>query len=114
MSEVLTHFFFFFKITLLRIFPPFMFRLTTLRKLDLNFIRMAAIPPEIGELANLEILQLRETMIKVLPPEITRLKKLTDLDLSLNNMTQGKSFAPPLLLLLLFLSCVLSFLRISF
>ena len=36
-----------------------------------------------------QILQLRETMIKVLPREITNLRKLTDLDLSLNNMTTG-------------------------
>jgi hypothetical protein len=28
-------------------------------------------------------------MIKVLPREITNLRKLTDLDLSLNNMTTG-------------------------
>ncbi|KAL6041668.1 Leucine rich repeat domain containing protein [Balamuthia mandrillaris] len=67
--------------------PSVLFHMFSLRKLDLNFIRLMELPPEIGLLENLEILQLRETMIKHLPIEITLLTRLTDLDLSLNNMT---------------------------
>lgn len=38
-----------------RVLPDVIFHMTMLRKLDLNFIRMTALPPEIGQLTNLEV-----------------------------------------------------------
>ncbi|CAK7350522.1 unnamed protein product [Dovyalis caffra] len=71
------------------IIPPFLGNISTLRMLNLSYnpFTPGRIPPEFGNLANLEILWLTEcNLIGEIPDSLGRLKKLIDLDLAINNL----------------------------
>lgn len=54
--------------------------LENLQVLDINYIDVSALPPEIGNLINLQMLYLYNTPISKLPPEINALRNLQILD----------------------------------
>ena len=56
-------------------------------ELDLSGMRLAELPPEIGQLANLQELYLSENVLTSLPPELWQLTNLRVLDLSGNALT---------------------------
>jgi|GEM_PF-4477279 hypothetical protein len=58
-----------------------------LKILRLSHNRIAHLPPEIGELEDLEELDLSDNQLTHLPPEIGKLKNLEELDLSDNQLT---------------------------
>jgi len=64
-------------------FPPGILKLKNLKRLYL-FGKIAVIPPEIGDLSNLEELSLQGNDIKSIPPEIGKLKNLKKLYLHEN------------------------------
>ncbi|XP_022955009.1 receptor-like protein kinase HSL1 [Cucurbita moschata] len=69
--------------------PAFLGNITTLKMLNLSYNPFAPsrIPPEFGNLTNLEVLWLTQcNLIGEIPPSLGRLKRLTDLDLALNNL----------------------------
>ena len=49
---------------------------------------MSSLPPEIGELEQLEELNLRDNLLRDLPKEVENLKKLKVLNLSINNFSE--------------------------
>ena len=57
-------------------------------ELDLSGQKIAALPPEIGQLANLEYLDLQNNQIAALPPEIGQLAKLQVLLLDSNQIVE--------------------------
>ena len=59
----------------------------SITKLDLYGKGLTSLPPEIGQLKNLERLYLYNNNLKSLPPEIVQLQNLTGLDLSVNDLT---------------------------
>ncbi|KAK8642095.1 hypothetical protein V6N13_011457 [Hibiscus sabdariffa] len=69
--------------------PAFLGNISTLKMLNLSYnpFSPGRIPPELGNLTNLEILWLTEcNLVGEIPDSLGRLKKLTDLDLALNNL----------------------------
>ncbi|XP_058095781.1 receptor-like protein kinase HSL1 [Magnolia sinica] len=69
--------------------PPFLANISSLKQLNLSYNPFipSEIPPEYGNLSNLEILWLAgSNLYGPIPSSIGNLKKLTDLDLSLNNL----------------------------
>jgi len=55
-------------------------------KLDLSYIQITILPPEIGNLINLRILYLHHNQIKTVPPEIGKLSQLQELWLNNNQI----------------------------
>lgn len=55
--------------------------------LQLSYLGLTELPPEIGNLPNLRWLYLQGNMLSILPPEIGNLKKLEILDLDYNQFT---------------------------
>lgn len=53
---------------------------------DLSFRRLSTLPPEIGQLTNLQQLYLRDNELSLLPPEIGQLTSLRELNLTLNRV----------------------------
>ncbi|KAK8692609.1 hypothetical protein V6N13_076065 [Hibiscus sabdariffa] len=69
--------------------PAFLGNISTLKMLNLSYnpFSPGRIPPELGNLTNLEILWLTEcNLVGEIPNSLGRLKKLTDLDLAFNNL----------------------------
>ncbi len=56
-------------------------------ELDLSWLGLTSLPPEIGGLASLQYLNLSENQLTALPPEIGGLTSLQSLDLSHNQLT---------------------------
>ncbi|MBN2003511.1 MAG: leucine-rich repeat domain-containing protein [Anaerolineae bacterium] len=67
--------------------PPEIGELTQLQGLCLSFPQLTTLPPEIGELTQLQRLDLSSTQLTSLPPEIGRLTQLQSLDLSSPQLT---------------------------
>ncbi|GLU22944.1 hypothetical protein SLE2022_389800 [Rubroshorea leprosula] len=69
--------------------PGFLGNISTLKMLNLSYnpFSKGRIPPELGNLRNLEILWLTQcNLVGEIPDSLGRLKKLTDLDLAVNNL----------------------------
>ncbi|EOY28155.1 HAESA-like 1 isoform 2 [Theobroma cacao] len=69
--------------------PAFLGNISTLKMLNLSYnpFSPGRIPPELGNLTNLEILWLTEcNLVGEIPDSVGRLKKLTDLDLAINHL----------------------------
>uniref|UniRef100_A0A7N0R982 non-specific serine/threonine protein kinase n=1 Tax=Kalanchoe fedtschenkoi TaxID=63787 RepID=A0A7N0R982_KALFE len=69
--------------------PSLLGNISTLKQLNLSYnpYTPSKIPPELGQLANLEILWLTQCgLIGEIPDAIGNLRKLTDLDLAANNL----------------------------
>ncbi|KAA8515211.1 hypothetical protein F0562_018390 [Nyssa sinensis] len=69
--------------------PSFLGNISTLKQLNLSYnpFSPGRIPPELGNLTNLEILWLSDCdLVGPIPDSIGQLKRLTDLDLALNNL----------------------------
>ncbi|KAG7019599.1 Receptor-like protein kinase HSL1 [Cucurbita argyrosperma subsp. argyrosperma] len=69
--------------------PAFLGNITSLKMLNLSYNPFAPsrIPPEFGNLTNLEVLWVTQcNLIGEIPNSLGRLKRLTDLDLALNNL----------------------------
>ncbi|KAL4386476.1 hypothetical protein GQ457_09G002710 [Hibiscus cannabinus] len=69
--------------------PAFLGNISTLKMLNLSYnpFNPGRIPPELGNLTNLEILWLTEcNLVGEIPESLGRLKKLADLDLALNHL----------------------------
>lgn len=67
--------------------PPFLGNISTLKQLNLSYnpFTPSRIPPELGNLTNLEILWLTQcNLVGPIPDSLGGLKRLTDLDLALN------------------------------
>ncbi|XP_073307810.1 receptor-like protein kinase HSL1 [Primulina huaijiensis] len=70
--------------------PSFLGNVSTLKQLNLSYnpFYPGRIPPELGNLTNLEVLWLTETnLIGKIPDSLGRLVRLTDLDLAFNSLT---------------------------
>ncbi len=67
--------------------PPEIGQLANLQRLDLDNNQLTGLPPEIGHLANLQKLNLRNNQLTGLPSEIGRLANLQRLDLAYNQLT---------------------------
>ncbi len=63
----------------------------SLRTLDFSYTNINIIPPQIGNLVNLERLEAKETCLQMIPKEILDCKKLTYLDVSLTGYSSLKS-----------------------
>ncbi|KAI8567777.1 hypothetical protein RHMOL_Rhmol02G0148100 [Rhododendron molle] len=69
--------------------PSFLGNITTLKQLNLSYnpFRPGGVPPELGNLTNLEILWMSGcNLMGPIPDSLGGLKKLKDLDLALNNL----------------------------
>ncbi|KAB2007456.1 hypothetical protein ES319_D10G031400v1 [Gossypium barbadense] len=69
--------------------PAFLGNISTLKMLNLSYnpFSPGRIPPELGNLTNLEILWLTEcNLVGEIPDSLGKLKKLADLDLALNHL----------------------------
>ncbi|XP_052183703.1 receptor-like protein kinase HSL1 [Diospyros lotus] len=69
--------------------PAFLGNVSSLRELNLSYnpFSPSRIPPELGNLTNLEILWLTDCkLVGRIPDSLGRLKRLTDLDLAINNL----------------------------
>src|SRR6186713_1760542 len=55
--------------------------------LDLGYLKLSALPPEIGQLTALAALHLHDNQLTTLPPEIGQLTALTALHLHDNQLT---------------------------
>ncbi|XP_028099638.1 receptor-like protein kinase HSL1 isoform X1 [Camellia sinensis] len=69
--------------------PAFLGNVSSLRQLNLSYnpFSPGRIPPELGNLTNLEILWLTGcNLVGSIPDSLGRLKRLTDLDLAVNNL----------------------------
>ncbi|GER31752.1 leucine-rich receptor-like protein kinase [Striga asiatica] len=70
--------------------PAFLGNVSTLKQLNLSYNQFAPgrVPPELGNLTNLEVLWLTETnLIGEIPDSLGRLGRLTDLDLAYNSLS---------------------------
>jgi Leucine-rich repeat (LRR) protein len=67
--------------------PPEIGNLTNLEMLFLHNNQLSSLPPEIGNLSNLERLGLYNNQLSSLPPEIGNLSNLINLDLSHNQLS---------------------------
>src|SRR4051812_44227978 len=67
--------------------PPEIGQLAQLRGLDLDGNQLTALPPEIGQLTQLQGLYLRGNQLKMLPSEIGQLTQLRKLDFNGNQLT---------------------------
>ncbi|XP_010245580.1 PREDICTED: receptor-like protein kinase HSL1 [Nelumbo nucifera] len=70
-------------------FPLFLGNISTLRQLNLSYnpFTPSPIPPDLGNLTNLEVIWLTQCNLEgQIPDSVGRLKRLTDLDLALNNL----------------------------
>ena len=67
--------------------PPEIGQLQDLQVLDLYHNGLTTLPPEIGQLQSLQELYLQENQLTTLPPEIGQLKNLQTLSLSENQLT---------------------------
>jgi len=65
--------------------PDIIFKITTLKNLDLSGNKIEKIPPSIGNLIQLEELNLANNNLKELPSEIYKLNNLKTLDLNNNS-----------------------------
>ncbi|MDY6939633.1 MAG: COR domain-containing protein [Cyanobacteriota bacterium] len=72
----------------LRQLPPEIGQLTNLQSLYLNSNRLSQLPPEIGQLTNLQSLYLNGNRLSQLPPEIGQLTNLQSLYLNSNRLSQ--------------------------
>jgi len=61
--------------------PPELWKLTTIKNLNLDHNQLNTLPPEIDQLGDLEFFHLRYNQLTALPPELWRLTKLKILDL---------------------------------
>ncbi len=68
----------------IRVLPPEIGDLINLEHLDLSYNYIEEIPPEIGKLVNLKSLLLLRNEIRYIPPEIGNLRSLVLLDISHN------------------------------
>ncbi|XVE88112.1 hypothetical protein DITRI_Ditri19aG0041900 [Diplodiscus trichospermus] len=69
--------------------PAFLGNISTLKMLNLSYnpFSPGRIPPELGNLTNLEVLWLTEcNLVGEIPDSLGRLKKLTDLDIAINHL----------------------------
>ncbi|XVF87428.1 hypothetical protein PTKIN_Ptkin18bG0119300 [Pterospermum kingtungense] len=69
--------------------PAFLGNISTLKMLNLSYnpFSPGRLPPELGNLTNLEIMWLTEcNLVGDIPDSLGRLKKLTDLDLAINHL----------------------------
>ena len=66
--------------------PPEIGNLTNLETLWLNHNELTSLPPEIGRLVNLQSLILNHNNLTTLPPEIGNLSNLQELDLAYNQL----------------------------
>ncbi|OVA11107.1 Protein kinase domain [Macleaya cordata] len=69
--------------------PPVLGNISTLKQLNLSYNPFAPsqIPPELGNLTNLEVLWMTDcNLVGQIPVTLGQLKKLTDLDLAVNNL----------------------------
>ena len=60
---------------------------TGAKELDLSSLKLSALPPEIGQLENLQQLNLAGNQLTALPPEIGQVQNLHRLDLGRNQLT---------------------------
>lgn len=67
--------------------PPEIGQLVNLEELLLNFNELTTLPAEIGQLVNLKNLRLRSNKITSLPSEIEQLVNLTELDIARNEIS---------------------------
>jgi hypothetical protein len=67
--------------------PPEIGQLKNLQELDLLRNALTSVPPEIGQLKNLQKLDLEDNQLTSLPPEIGQLNNLQKLDLTGNPLT---------------------------
>ncbi len=67
--------------------PPEVGQLTQLQTLDLIGIELTSLPPEVGQLTNLQTLDLEVNQLTALPPEVGQLANLESLNLSHNQLT---------------------------
>ena len=67
--------------------PPEIGQLQQLEVLELRGNQLSALPPEIGQLQQLRLLGLRGNQLSTLPAEISQLQHLQELDLGLNQFT---------------------------
>ena len=67
--------------------PPELGQLHNLRSLSLAGNELANLPPELGQLQHLKSLSLRNNQLTALPPALGQLQNLTILDLSHNQLT---------------------------
>ncbi|WP_427158351.1 leucine-rich repeat domain-containing protein [Aliinostoc sp. HNIBRCY26] len=67
--------------------PPEIGQLTNLQTLFLWGNQLSSLPPEIGKLVNLQSLELSSNQLSSLPPEIVQLVNLQSLELSSNQMS---------------------------
>ena len=82
------------KVTTLKLFgkdltklPPEIGQLTNLQSLDLRRNQLSSLPPEFGQLTNLQTLDLTFNQLSSLPPEIGQLTNLQTLDLTFNQLS---------------------------
>ncbi len=66
--------------------PPEIGQLTNLQELDLENNQLSALPPEIGQLTSLQELNLDSNQLRALPPEIGQLTSLQELKLHGNQL----------------------------
>ena len=66
--------------------PASIKHLRNLKYLNIDFCDLTELPPEIGDLTNLEEISIRRNYLSKLPAEIGKLKKLKYLDLVLNQL----------------------------
>jgi hypothetical protein len=67
--------------------PPEIGQLTNLEFLGLHYNSLTSLPPEIGQLTNLRVLYLWQNQLTSLPPEIGQLTQLEGLGVSNNQLT---------------------------
>ncbi|MCB1075521.1 MAG: leucine-rich repeat domain-containing protein [Simkania sp.] len=68
--------------------PPEIWKLTNLKKIDLEGHRLISLPSEIGKLTKLEKLNLLSNELKELPEELCQLTNLKELYLAENSLTR--------------------------
>ena len=71
----------------LKVLPPEIEKLSSLTELDLSRNQITAIPKEIGNYLSLKCLRLSDNQITAIPKEIEKLSSLTELGLSYNQIT---------------------------